>query len=356
MSSRDNNFTAVRILAALFVFAGHLGAIMNGPFLNIISYPIQELGVVLLFLESGYLITKSWENDPHPLRYAIKRFFRLWPPLAAYVLLMVFVAGPMLSSLGREGYFQSGYQIYLGNLLFHTSYSQPGVFVGLPQNNVTNASIWTMPVEAVMYIICPLLYELFYRSKRRVSFTLITVLTGIFCALDFYLRAVWADRAVVFYATNWIQAFHLGTVFLIGMLYTREEVQKYLNVQAGFFALLLWMVYQPANTVLRYAMLYVLIPYAVFSFALAPHPFFYRMGRRMELSYGIYLYGFFFEQLVVWEFVQAGIEARYQYCFIISLLLTIAASIVSYYLIEQPSKKLTRYLTHRLAGTGHRQE
>ena len=106
---RENNFPLIRLTAAVFVFAGHMGLILGGqpPLLG--GLPLHELGVGMLFLISGYLITKSWLSDPHPLRFAVRRFLRLWPPFAMLVLLLALAAGPLLSSLGPEGYFRSGW-------------------------------------------------------------------------------------------------------------------------------------------------------------------------------------------------------------------------------------------------------
>ena len=39
------------------------------------SFPLHEIGVAVLFTISGYLITKSWLSDPHPIRFAVRRFF-----------------------------------------------------------------------------------------------------------------------------------------------------------------------------------------------------------------------------------------------------------------------------------------
>ena len=138
---RKNNFTMVRLVATVFVFAGHMGVLLGGQAPLLGGYGLHELGVAMLFLISGYLITMSWLSDPDPLRYGIRRFFRLWPPFAVMVLIMVFLAGPLLSDLGVSGYFKSGYQAYLQNLRLFIVYYQPGVFSGLPLPNTTNGSL-----------------------------------------------------------------------------------------------------------------------------------------------------------------------------------------------------------------------
>ena len=154
---RENNFPLIRLTAAVFVFAGHMGLILGGqpPLLG--GLPLHELGVGMLFLISGYLITKSWLSDPHPLRFAVRRFLRLWPPFAVLVLLLALAAGPLLSSLGPEGYFRSGWGGYLRNLRFYIVYALPGVFTDLPLPNSMNGSLWTMPVEAGLYVLTPVL-------------------------------------------------------------------------------------------------------------------------------------------------------------------------------------------------------
>ena len=64
---RDNNFTMIRFIATIFVFAGHMGFIRGGepPFLA--GFFLHEIGVGILFLIGGYLITQSWLSDPDPV-------------------------------------------------------------------------------------------------------------------------------------------------------------------------------------------------------------------------------------------------------------------------------------------------
>ena len=75
--SRNNNFAFIRIVAASAVFMGHTGVVLgvDSPYVSGIA--MHELGVIMLFFIGGYLITKSWLSDPHPARYAVRRFFRL---------------------------------------------------------------------------------------------------------------------------------------------------------------------------------------------------------------------------------------------------------------------------------------
>lgn len=346
---RENNFTMIRILATLFVFAGHMGMILGQapPLLG--GFRLHELGVSILFLISGYLITMSWLSDSNPLRYTIRRFCRLWPPFAVMTLVMVFVTGPLVSDLGRQGYFESWYQTYLQNLRFMIVYAQPGVFTELPIPYVTNGSLWTMPVEAALYVAAPVILTLFrVKNHRKGSFYLMAVLTGAVCGFDLYLRIFCTDAVVVFYGTDMIAAYHLTVLYVIGMLFTYEEVRKYLNVQVACVAMCVLLIAQFSAAPLQYLLMYLILPYAVFSFVFTPGPVFSRMGRRAEPSYGIYLYGFFFQQLVVWLQKKYGINLSYLQALIVSLVPTLAAAYLSYFLIEMPMMRFSRFLIKKL--------
>lgn len=345
---RENNFNIVRFVAAVFVFAGHMGIIQGGTPPQIGGFRMHEMGVSILFLISGYLITKSWLSDPDPLRFAVRRFFRFWIPFAVMILLMVFVAGPLVSELGFGEYFQGGYQTYLKNLRLLIIYALPGVFTNLPMANVTNGSLWTMPVEAALYVLTPLLLTLLrVKSRSRSSLYSMAAATGLAFGFDVYLR-IFNSNSVVFYGTDMISAYHLMVLYMIGMLFTYEEVRRYLNMQVGYMAMCVLFLVQFSAGPLQYFLMYLIIPYVVFSFAFAPQPVFGRFGRKMELSYGIYLYGFFFQQLVVSVQQHKGIILGYSKTLLLSGLLTLVAAMASYYWVEMPSMRLGHFLVKKL--------
>lgn len=346
---RDNNFAIVRLMAAVFVFFGHMGKIVGGtpPLLG--SLGLQEYGVGALFLISGYLITKSWLSDSHPLRYAIRRFFRLWPPFAVMVVLIMFVAGPLLSELGVEGYFQSEYHVFLLNLRFFIIYSLPGVFTNIPLSDTMNGSMWTMPVEAALYVLTPIFLTIFrvkYRSKT--SFYSMSVLTAAALGFDVYLRAFHSGERVVFYATELISAYHLIVLYLIGILFTYEEIRKLLNIQVGCMAMCLLLFVQYSAGPIQYLVMYIVFPYFIFSLIFTKNPAFSFLDNKMELSYGIYLYGFFFQQLMVYFQGLYGWNFSFMGLLILSAIPTVIASILSYYFVEKPCMRFSSYLVKKL--------
>lgn len=346
---RENNLTIIRVAAAIFVFTGHMAVIRDGELSLFAGFLLHELGVRILFLLSGYLITMSWISDPHPLRYAVRRFFRLWPPFAVMVLLMTFIAGPLLSDMGPGGYFQSWYTVFLQNLRFYVVYAMPGVFVDMPVAYTINGSLWTMPVEAALYVLTPILVTLLPRKRHpKASLYITAVLTVSVCVFDLYLRKCYTGAGVVIYGTELVSAFHLIVLYMLGMLYTYEEMRKYLNLQAGCVSILLLFVVQHCEPWIQYLALYVILPYAIFSFAFAPKPAFKNFGKRLEPSYGIYLYGFFFQQVLVFLERKNGISFTYMEEILISAAPTMAAAALSYYLVEKPCLRLSKYLIAKL--------
>ncbi|MBQ7371416.1 MAG: acyltransferase [Blautia sp.] len=345
---RDNNFTMIRFIATIFVFAGHMGFIRGGepPFLA--GFFLHEIGVGILFLIGGYLITQSWLSDPDPVSYSIRRFFRLWPPFAVMILIMVFVTGPLLSDLGIKGYFSSWYTLYLRNLRFFIVFAQPGVFGDLPLAYSTNGSLWTMPVEAVLYILTPfLLTALRVRRQRQASFRRAAILTGAFCVIDIILRAFFEKKMVVVYGTDLISAFHLIVLYIIGILFTYEQVRQYLNVQIGCLGMCVLFVFQFAAKPLQYILLFLIFPYFIFSLALASKPAFCQFGRRFEPSYGIFLYGFFFQQLMVSFQQHMGWNCSFVVILLLSAVPTFLVAAFSYYVVEKPMQQFGRFLIRK---------
>lgn len=348
-SSHENNFTIIRFIAAVFVFAGHMGDVLliQPPLFGGIA--LHELGARMLFMLGGYLITMSWLSDPNPLRYAIRRFFRLWPPFAVCVLLTTFVAGPLLSEYGVQGYFQNNYKMYLLNLRFFIVFYQPGVFLHTPIPNTTNGSFWTMPVEAALYVVTPLLLSALRVKRKHKSFFIpMAVLTGVAVVFDIVLRVFFHNSRVVLYGTELISAYHLVVFYIIGIFFTCEEVKKHLNMQIGCIAVSALFLFQLAAPALQYLLLYMVFPYLIFSLVFAPNPVFSRFGKKIELSYGIYLYGFFFQQLTVSILQKLVWDVSYTGVLAMSAVPTVIAAVLSYYLVEKPMLKVGRLLIKKL--------
>ena len=322
-------------MAALLVFTGHMAVIMGIAPPTFAGYSLHVLGVNILFIIGGYLIGKSWKRDRHPGRYAIRRFFRLWPPFAVTVLLLTFVFGPLLSEYGAGGYFTSNWTNYLKNLRFEIVFAQPGVFGDVPIRYSSNGSFWTMPVEAVAYILPPLLLG---RSAKRTIKPLV-IITVCLAAVDLGRIVLIPDCRIVFYGTDILASLHLIVLFLEGVILSEEALEKYLNLQTGLAGICGLLILQFLPAAIGYGLFYLVFPYFIISFATAAKPVFKDMGKRLEPSYGIYLYGFFFQQWVMQYQMHHNLNWGYFTCLALSFIPTFIAAVLSYFLIEKPMVK-----------------
>lgn len=352
MENRQNNFNIIRFVAAIMVMAGHMGSLTGTPPLGSLGLSINAEGIAIFFLIGGYLITKSWLSDPHPLRYAVKRASRILPPLIGYVLLAALVLGPLLSTLPLREYFASP-QLgeYLKNIAFYIVFSLPGVFTGNPYPNVANGSLWSLPVEVLMYLLVPLvlsLLALLTRDEKKRSVLLAAVVLEV-CALRFAQLLFFPAWRQVIYHTDLGQVVMIMPYYFLGMLYTLPAVKKLLNLQVATVLMLgsLCLAFGPVKMEL---VRMILLPYIIFSLAFCPQPRFAHAFARYDISYGIYLYGFFVQQAVV---QLLGVQ-RFSFMALLSLsvLVTIGFAYFSAAAIEAPAEKIRKKLLAHLPVRG----
>jgi peptidoglycan/LPS O-acetylase OafA/YrhL len=151
---QKNSFDLLRLFAAALVLYSHQHALMGlaePQLLNWTTY--GGVGVSIFFFLSGFLVWSSWTRDPDLKRFFIRRALRIFPALWLVVLFTVLVAGLFLSTLSAADYFASSetWQ-YLSTALLVIRRGLPGVFVDNPFPLAVNGSLWTLPVEFLCYV------------------------------------------------------------------------------------------------------------------------------------------------------------------------------------------------------------
>ncbi len=158
---KDNNFTLLRLLAAMMVVFAHSFAVLGLPwvpdvFLDRTGRSFGQMCLDMLFVTSGFLVTASLLNRGDLIEYCWARALRLFPALWVMLLATVFVLAPMVTALSTADYFRSPqmweYLWKCGTVLGGIRWSLPGVFEAMPLKGEFNGSLWTLPVEAKMYV------------------------------------------------------------------------------------------------------------------------------------------------------------------------------------------------------------
>src|SRR5215470_3554312 len=163
MPPRQNNFDALRLLAAISVIFSHSFLIAEGTQNNerlIVLTGNQSIlgltGVFVFFAISGFLVTQSFEQTANPLHYLAKRALRIFPGLFVATLMSAFILSPLVTTLPLGAYLSrpEPYTYVLGNtLLDQTVHELPGVsFVDNPVGHEINGSLWTLRLEFTMYL------------------------------------------------------------------------------------------------------------------------------------------------------------------------------------------------------------
>ena len=116
---------------------------------------IGRAAVAAFFVVSGLLISMSFDRSKSLPRFVSNRALRLFPGLWVCIFLLVFVAGPLLTTLPVLDYVQSRDTLgFMGSILFFPlSQSIAGVFDGSPGSDAINGSLWTLKYEVACYVL-----------------------------------------------------------------------------------------------------------------------------------------------------------------------------------------------------------
>jgi peptidoglycan/LPS O-acetylase OafA/YrhL len=342
-ASASTGFAWLRFLGSLTVVIEHSGPILHPAQITIFpGHWLHTPGYIALmgfFAMSGYQISESWAGDPKWWRYMAKRVLRIWPPLLAVVLLTALVIGPLVTVVSSGEYWRSdltwGYVVNNAGL-YNLQHLLPGVFLDNPYPWSVNGSLWTLPMEFTGYLVV-LVFGLVgvFRGYRLLLFPL---LAG-------FLLADGVFGAKVGYGGNIGSLFNtpIGSMveflaaFVVGMiLYAYADRIPLHGVAAlALFGLYVALYFTPAA---RYA-----LPLAAgYAFIVLAHRWprgFARYDRYVYCSYGLYVWAFPLQQLLV----MAGVSNSWLLA-ALSLPLVYVAGQLSWHVVELPTQMLRGYL------------
>lgn len=217
-NTRNNNFGTIHLMGAFFVLYGHQCALLNVSGPAFLGQPIQTIGVRIIFLISGYLITRSLfreKNKYKCLTYVIKRLSRIYPELFFCLICTALLIGAMLTNIPLSEYFRNPEttRYVLKNLMFYPVYGLPGVFQQNPYLGAVNGSLWTIPVEIAGYIFLLLLT---IAAKKLNANGVVAGWVVSFCIVLLVKNNYFSNVRIVIYGTDWVDAMNIIPYMIIG--------------------------------------------------------------------------------------------------------------------------------------------
>lgn len=328
----SNNFDAIRLAAALLVLCSHQLFFLGRTQPTLAGHTLGEIAVMAFFVISGYLVAESWYRDPHIVRFALRRCLRLWPALAVATVVIALLAA-FVTTLSVRDYFGGATAHFIThNLQLRVVYQLPGVFVTGENKAISavNGSWWTIPVEMKCYLWLALLGLIGLR-RRWLSVLALGVVGILFVqSLPGHPKADAAHNLRFLY----IAFFMTG---VCARQFNSELLRfRTLWVCAGL-ALLLGAVVTSSPDL---AALTVIAPFVLITGSLST-PGLRSAARFGDLSYGIYIYAYFVQQLSVRYWPSAPSLAG---SLAFSIFVTAGLAWCSWHLVEAPALRLKRRL------------
>ena len=298
MKHGENNFDAIRLVAAGAVIFSHAKPLTGSHEILILGSSVGGIAVKIFFVISGYLIYKSWSVDPDLRRYLIKRSLRIFPALVVLCMVTVLVVGPLLTSRSVAEYFTSRATYgYFRNILLCPVYHLPGMFEKNIYPGAVNGSLWSLPVEFLLYLVTPVVC--FINRKHAFWSWMLPMATLGLCVVSLWLvRISPLNPSPVFYGTALLPTLDVAPYFFIGALYCRMRWERFVDPTIALFAVAIAAFIQLTGAVADEVVLYLLLPYAVLAAAYLPQRWLKRAGRFGDMSYGVYIYAFLVQQCV----------------------------------------------------------
>jgi peptidoglycan/LPS O-acetylase OafA/YrhL len=335
-TQRQNNFDAMRLMAALFVLLSHqhaLSSLAEPHILHVFS--LGGLGVTLFFAMSGFLVAQSWHADPHVLRFTAKRLLRIWPGLAMAVVLCALLLGPLVSTLSLQDYLGSPLLTkYFNNLRFNLRDQLPLRFEGNALPTAVNGSLWTIPLELKCYFALGLLGAAGLLRWRWVALVLVAGMAAIYAVAD-----PRGDHLIDLLQwkrdTRFLVEF--GMFFFAGTAFYAFKVQESRRRTLGVLVTC-WVLAAMALALGRPLLaLLLVVPVTVLAVGNASTPFLRRAGRFGDLSYGTYIYAFPVQQTMIWLFKD---RLSWTAVLVLSVATTLVLAFMSWHLIEKRALRL----------------
>ncbi len=329
LEPQQNNFTLIRLLAALAVVVSHAVFLKSGNkadeiFSGSSVYVLGDHAVNVFFVLSGLTVAASLDRSNDIVRFLVARMLRIFPALIVCTGLLV-VFGIVIADCSAFAYLADTRVITyaLKTMSLSTASAElPGVFAGNPHPSVVNASLWTLKFEVACYLLLALLSAVGLLEKRKVSLFL-PAIGVVASAFLLYRFGGYAD------SFEQLARFWLCFSFGVGLFVFRDQVR--ISVfQAVVLAALTWMV---LGTGIERVVSPIAAGYAALLLGCVPLGRVREFTNRNDISYGVYIFGWPASQTLMHLYPALNAWA------LVALTMAIASALayLSWHWIEKPS-------------------
>jgi len=350
-----NNFDLIRLFAALQVAVNHGVLHLRVPVSHswLLSITDYFPGVPIFFFVSGFLISRSYQNNPVAREFFLNRILRIYPGLAVCFVLSVI-------TVWWTGYFDrfpfrpsEAFAWTVAQLSFAQFYNPEALrHYGV---GVLNGSLWTITVELQFYVLLPIGYWLLRigRAGHTRSNLGLTAAIVVFALVN---RA-FESAGVTHGGSLWYKLIGVSFMpwiymFLIGVLYQRNftAINRQLSGRGiGLLGIYLVGCYVAATLLdWRFGnsinpIMFIALGSVTFAIAFSGRELSDRVLRRNDVSYGVYIY-----HMPVINFCLAyvGLYGT-PYALIVAVVATLVTAFLSWRLVERPMLGLKRNPLYR---------
>ncbi|WP_312358504.1 acyltransferase [Agrobacterium sp.] len=333
MRENLNNLKPLRLICALSVVFAHSFSVVSGnyldePFQKSTGYSIGDYAVIVFFAISGIVIPLSLERNPDMLRFWARRMLRIFPALIVCVAAVAFALGPAVSTLSVDAYFADPRFVkYLfgASSLLATSQGLPGVYETLPDAEQVNVPLWTLKYEILAYFFAAIIFGTIRADpmKRLIFMALLLVV--------FLSNFIWLEvSSKLFNAQVFLTSFFCAAIFY-GLI-KKCRTATLGAILSGLFVILL------IGTPAWLPAISIVLALATLAIAYAPPIPVLTNDRFGDYSYGLYVFAYPIQQLIVLMYPQIGVLFH----FTASLLICVPLAYCSLHILESRAASLVR--------------
>lgn len=338
LDPRCNGLNLLRLLMAAGVIWYHSYRLTGQPIEPApLDQALTNVWVDGFFVLSGYLIVGSWMRRPNLTTYARHRLLRLYPAFFVCLFVTAFVAAPLGAVMLGEQVRLPEQVSYVGQNLgmFMRTYAVGDTLASVPYPGVWNGSLWTLVWELICYIVIAAL-GLAGVLRTRFGIPVVFALSWVFALLTQVTSLGSVHVPVVLHRYGSLplgDASRFLLVFAAGALvwHLREVLPARRRWIALSFAVVASSMWLPDYRLVAAPFLaYGLV--ALGAIVKVPN-----LHLRNDISYGMYIYAFPTQQLLV----AAGLAALAVWQFaLLATLLTVLPATLSWFCVEKPAMKL----------------